>query len=99
MTTRVLVGVGLVIALALAFFGGPRASSEPDGLSKVAIEQEFERAERSSASGDSPLADYSVRGVDDSNVATALAGVIGVALTFVFGLGVFALVRRRAQES
>ncbi len=98
MTTRVLVGVGLAIALAVAFFLAPRASSAPDGLTKVAIEQRFDRAERSSASSESPLADYSVRGIDDARFATSFAGVIGVALTFAVGLGVFVVVGRPARK-
>jgi PDGLE domain len=74
---------GLAAALILAFFVSPLASSEPDGLERVAIDQGFEgqAAEHALASG--PLADYSVAGVENTWLSTGLSGVIGVALCFL----------------
>ena len=42
---------------------------------------------RSSATADSPLADYGVSGVDDGRLSGGLAGVIGVAVTLVIAAG------------
>jgi hypothetical protein len=94
------VGLGLAVALALAFFVSPEASSEPDGLNKVAIEEGFADQETAHATGDSPLAGYGVEGIDDDRRSTGLAGVIGVGVTFaVVGgavLGMRRLARRRS---
>ena len=74
-----------MVAAALAFLVGPRASSEPDGLEKVAIEQGFDGHARPSATADGPTAGYAVDGVDDHGLSTGLAGLLGVAVTFVVG--------------
>ncbi len=103
MTSRVklslFVGAGLAVALLLAFLVSPQASSKPDGLEKVAIDQGFIDAADTHDLADSPLADYGVEGVDDDRLSTGLAGVIGVAVTFAFGFGLFYLVRRKSSAS
>ena len=89
---------GLLVALLLAGVVSGFASSSPDGLEKVAQDQGFaETAEEHALSG-SPVADYAVAGVEEERLSTGLAGVLGVGVTFAFGLGLFALVRRRAAE-
>jgi hypothetical protein len=89
---------GLLVAFALAFFVSPEASSEPDGLNKVAIDRRFDALEQAPATSDSPLADYGVRGVDDERFSTGLAGIIGVAATFIAGTGALWLATRRARR-
>ena len=97
MTTRrrsiaVFVVLGLAVALALAFFVSPLASSEPDGLERVAIDQGFEGQASEHAMANGPLADYAVTGVDNSWLSTGLSGVIGVVLCFVIaGAAVLAI--------
>ena len=99
MRTRVTFGVflacGLLVALALAFFVSPEASSQPDGLSKVAIEEGFADTETDHALADIPTAGYAVEGIDDDRLSTGVAGLIGVAVTFAVALGVIALARAR----
>jgi hypothetical protein len=90
--TLFLVG-GLIVALGLAFFVSPLASGSPDGLNRVAIDQGFDSAAKDSASADSPLAGYGVKGVDDGSLSTGLAGIIGVAITFGAGMILFGLLR------
>ena len=91
--TALLVG-GLVVALALAFFVSPSASSAPDGLEKVAGDRGFLNTEKDSAVAGGPTADYAVKGVDDERLSTGLAGVIGVTITFAVAGGLFLVVRR-----
>jgi cobalt/nickel transport system permease protein len=91
-----MIGAGLAVALVLAFFVSPYASSSPDGLEKVAADKGLDTGVTSHAAGDSPLADYAVKGVDNSRLSTGLAGVLGVVLTFALGLGLFMVVRSRA---
>ncbi len=87
------VGAGLVVAAALAFFVSPQASSEPDGLNKVAIDEGFADTETDHALADAPTAGYAVRGVDDDGLSTGLAGLIGVAVTFAASGLLFLVVR------
>ena len=108
MTTRrssiaVFVVLGLAVALALAFFVSPLASSEPDGLERVAIDQGFEGQASEHALAQGPLADYAVTGVDNSWLSTGLSGVIGVILCFVVAgaavLAIRAFRKRAASDS
>ncbi len=89
----VFVAAGLVVALGLAFFVSPYASSQPDGLNKVAAEKGFDSSARDHSLDDSPLAGYSVEGVGNGKLSKGLSGIIGVALTFAVGYGVLTLVR------
>ena len=77
--------VGLLLAFLLAGFVSGYASSEPDGLNKVAIDQGFAEAEGDHALADFPLAGYAVRGIEDERLAGGLAGVLGVVMTFAVG--------------
>jgi hypothetical protein len=89
---------GLALAAALAFFLSPHASSEPDGLERVAIDEGFADEESNHALDDTPTAGYAVRGVDDDGLSTGLAGLIGVGVTFALAAGLFLVVRRRGGE-
>ncbi len=86
---------GLLVALGLAFFVSPYASSSPDGLNKVAIDQGFADAETDHATADGPLAGYGVEGVDNDALSTGIAGIIGVAIVFGAGMILFGLLRTR----
>jgi len=97
-TVGAFVATGLVVAAALAFLVGPRASSEPDGLEKVAIEQGFAGHARPSATADGPMAGYLVDGVEDEATSSGLAGLLGVAVTFVVGAGLLLVARRLVHQ-
>lgn len=86
---------GLVVALLLAGIVSFYASSEPDGLEKVAADHSLDVGATDSQLAGSPLADYGVSGVEDERLSVGLAGVIGVAVTFVVAGGLFLVVRRR----
>jgi PDGLE domain-containing protein len=99
MRLAVFVGLGLVVALALAFFVSPQASDEPDGLNRVAIDEGFADREEAHDMEGSPLAGYGVEGVDDDRLGTGLSGVIGVTVTFaIVGGGFLALRRLRRRR-
>ena len=95
MRLRVFVLAGLVVAALIAFVVAPEASSEPDGLERVAIDEGFADAADDHALAGGPTADYAVDGVADERLSTGLAGVLGVAVTFAATGGLFVLVRRR----
>ncbi len=92
-STWIFVGAGLAVALVLAFFVSPLASSSPDGLERVAIDQGFEGHAQEHALADGPLADYGVAGVQSEPLSTGLAGIAGVLLCFVVGGAVLVGVR------
>ncbi|WP_217180649.1 PDGLE domain-containing protein [Nakamurella multipartita] len=90
---------GLALALLLAFAVSPWASSEPDGLERVALDQGFAENATEHATGGSPLADYSVSGVDHGALSTGLSGVIGVLLCFALGAGLLVAIRWSRRRS
>ena len=90
---------GLLVALALAFFVSPEASSSPDGLEKVAIDEGFIDTAKDHDLADGPLADYGVEGVDDERLSTGLAGILGVLVTFAVMGGILLLVRVAGRRS
>ncbi|WKV73580.1 energy-coupling factor ABC transporter permease [Streptomyces sp. PCS3-D2] len=89
---------GLVTALVLAGFVSFYASASPDGLEKVAADQGIDQKVEEHAAAGSPLADYSVKDVDDARLSGGLAGVIGVGITVAAGTGIFWVVRRRTSH-
>ena len=98
-SARVFVIAGLAVALALAFFVSPYASTQPDGLNKVAAQHGLDHAARSSAMSDGPTAGYEVEGIDDRHLSKGVAGLLGVTVTFLLAGGLVVLVRRRAEPA
>jgi hypothetical protein len=93
----VFVAAGLAIAVALAFLVAPEASSKPDGLEKVAIDEGFIDGAQDHDLADSPTADYGVKGIDDARLSTGLAGALGIGVTFLVTGGLVLLIRRRGD--
>ncbi len=92
--------VGLGVALGLAVLISPLASSDPDGLDRVAQDLKFHhQAEPEPIAKHLPFAqvfnEYAVQGVPEQ-VATPLAGLVGTLVTFglAWGLGKLLLVNR-----
>jgi len=73
---------GLAAAVLVVVILAPLASSEPDGLERVAIDTGF--ADQGTAAAYSILPDYSVPFLGDGPVSLIVAGLVGVGL--VFGL-------------
>jgi len=88
--------VGIGIALLITFFS-PFASSEPDGLEKVAENEGFIKEAE-----DAPyevIADYVLPWVDNEDLGTILAGVIGVLIVAAVALAAaFVLWRLRGAQ-
>jgi hypothetical protein len=89
---------GLLVTLGLAFFVSPLASSSPDGLEKVSIDQGFAGAAEDHTFDEGPLAEYGVEGVEDEGLSTGLSGLIGVVITFGAAMIVFGLIRVQADR-
>jgi cobalt/nickel transport system permease protein len=84
------VAAALVVALALAVFVSPFASSAPDGLERVAVDRGFAAtAPQEPVWRFAPVSDYTFPGISSPAVATAVAGGVGTLMLFglVFGLG------------
>lgn len=86
---------GLFIALAVALFLSPFASSWPDGLEWVAEGLGFLEKGEGSPVFSSPMPDYVFPGVAHEGLATALAGGIGTLIMFGVGFGVAWLLKKR----
>ncbi len=86
---------GLAIAALIVVILAPLASSDPDGLERVAEDHGFISQAQNFISG--LLSDYAIPGIDDPTISTILSGLIGVAIVVgvMFLLG-RVLARRRA---
>src|SRR5262245_38643780 len=87
--------IGLGAAVVIALFSG-YASSKPDGLETVAAEEGFEHK-----ADDPPyevIADYVFPGVENEKVATALAGLVGVAIVAGLAFGVAFLLKATSKS-
>lgn len=93
------VGIGMLLSLALAGVVSFYASSAPDGLEKVAGDVGLGAHARDSAVANSPLADYSVSGIDDSRLSVGLAGVAGILITGLLAFGLFLWLARRRSAT
>lgn len=92
-----IIGLGLGISLLIALVLSPFASSDPDGLERVAQDLKFEDKALEVAPTQQQLPfhavfdEYALRGVPDKIefVATPIAGLVGTLVTFglAWGLG------------
>lgn len=86
---------GFLASLFLAGVVSFYASSNPDGLEKVANDIGFSETAKENTNAEGVLADYGVKGVDNERLSVGAAGVIGVIATGVISTGLFMLVRRK----
>lgn len=90
---RGLILIGVAIALLVAVSSAWLASGDPDGLERVAEDQDF--IDTAQDPGYEVLPDYTIPGVEDERLSTAIAGIIGVAVVGALALGAGMLLRRR----
>ena len=93
-----LAAVSLVLALALAFFVSPFASSSPDGLEKVADTHGFLSLGNTSVWSHSLMPDYSLPGVTSERLSTGLAGLLGTAAIFLLGFFLIRVLSFRSPD-
>lgn len=92
--------LGLLVAIFLATFVSPFASSSPDGLEKVAAQKGFaHKAEGHEIWKWAPIPDYVLPGVQRESIGTALAGLIGTLLVFVVAVVIGRVVVRRSRSA
>lgn len=83
--------LGLAVALLLAVFSF-LASSSPDGLERVAKDRGF--IESAVSMIRAPIPDYLAPGVANERMAGSLAGITGVLVVFVLGIGLGILIKK-----
>lgn len=88
--------LGIAIALAVAAFLSPFASSSPDGLERVAKDLGFLHLSEGKELLHTVMPDYKFPGIAQERVATALAGIIGTLLAFaaIYTVGKMLALRR-----
>ncbi len=79
----------LLISGVLSLF----ASSWPDGLEAVAEKYGFKEKESVVIENRSPLADYSVKGLEEQPIGTSIAGLLGSAVSFGTAFGIVQLIK------
>lgn len=79
----------LLIAGVLSLF----ASSWPDGLEAVAEKYGFKEKEATAIENPTPLADYTVKGLEEQPIGTSIAGLLGSAVSFGAAFGIAQLVK------
>ena len=89
---------GLLLSLMLAGGVSFYASSQPDGLEKVAEDIGFIETAKDPATAGSALAEYGVAGVENERASVGIAGVIGVVATGVVATGLFIYLGKRKKD-
>jgi cobalt/nickel transport protein len=100
---RAFLVTAFLIALAIAVFLSPFASSDPDGLDRVAEDLKFKHKEAAAApAAQLPFAHlfdgYALQGVP-AGIATPLAGFLGTLATFGLAWGIGKLTIPKSDSS
>jgi cobalt/nickel transport system permease protein len=85
---------GLFVSLVFAAVVSQFAVDNPDGLEKVAIDEGFIDSGRDHALDSSIFSDYATSGVGNETLSLAVAGVSGVLITLLVGLGLISAARQ-----
>lgn len=96
-----LIVIGLLLAVAVAVFLSPFASSSPDGLERVAEDKGFLHLAEGIELIKAWMPDYVFPGIANEALATSLAGFTGTLLVFgvLYGLGLVLSRRGKAPDS
>ncbi len=100
---RFFILTGLGIALIVAVFLSPFASSDPDGLDRVAQDLQFEGKTAEEAPARKlpfykVFEEYALRGVPEG-IATPMAGLVGTLTTFGLAWGIGKLLVRHSATN
>lgn len=85
---------GVVITIFMACVLSLFASPEPDGLERVAEDQEFMSKAEGQELIQAPIPDYAIPGIENEQLATALAGLVGVLIILGVTLGWTKILKR-----
>lgn len=88
---------GLVVSLLIAGVVSYYASSNPDGLGKVAEDKGFLDTAEDSINAGTPLADYGITGLDNERLSVGLSGIIGVFVTLIVAFILFKTIARKGK--
>jgi cobalt/nickel transport protein len=86
---------GILISLLVAGIFSYYASSNPDGLEKVAEDKGFLDTAKEAINSGSPLSDYGVAGIESDRVSVGLSGVIGVFATLLVSVLIFKFLAKK----
>jgi hypothetical protein len=90
------VAAGLGLALFVVLFS-PLASSDPDGLERVAEDREF--IDEAKDPSYEILPDYTIPGVKNESVSTILSGIAGVLIVAGIGFGAAYVLKATSKSS
>ena len=90
---------GFLVSIFLAGVVSFYASSDPDGLEKVAEDIGFIETAKDHTYADGVLADYGVKGIENERASVGVAGVIGVIGTAVVAGLLFTFIARKPNKS
>ena len=90
---------GFVVSLFLAGVVSFYASSDPDGLEKVAEDIGFIETAEDHTYADGALADYGVKGIENERASVGVAGVIGVIGTAIVGGTLCTFIARKPKKT
>ena len=94
-SNRKFIVMGVLVSALLAGGASFYASSQPDGLEKVAGDIGFLETAKDHTNSESALADYGVKGLENERLSVGVAGLIGVVATGAISGGLFLLLRRK----
>ena len=90
---------GFLVSIFLAGVVSFYASSDPDGLEKVAEDIGFIETAKDHTYADGVLADYGVKGIENERASVGVAGVIGVIGTAVVAGLLFTFIARKPSKA
>ncbi len=88
---------GAVLLAVLTFGVAPLASSNPDGLERVALDLGFSQTASEHQLSDAPLAGYVATGLGENALAVGLAGLVGAVIVGAVAWGLSKALRRSAK--
>lgn len=91
--------LALLVSVAVAAFLSPFASSNPDGLERVAEDKGFIHRSEGKEVVKSPMPDYVMPGIRNETVAGSMAGVAGTIITFAAMYGIGRLYIRNSRRA
>lgn len=89
------ISIGLALALIVALFLSPLASTAPDGLEKVAKDYGFMDKEEGTSVFKAPLPGYTLPGFKNEKLAASVLALLGTVIIFGIGYSLALLLKKR----